>query len=330
MAKQRPVQFVSHGVQNQQASEQYTPEQPTGLNDSMEEDHDMNEVSEQKPSWMKKMQGVKRISNKERRRRQNQNLRKLLTPKSALMVLNEIMPGEQLVFKVEPVQDKQFYKSTDTCFCAEVTVEGKTFKGVGETKANARHAAAELAIRELIISRLSRLQDQQAASNAAATAANAAADATGEEGMECAEEEPMPMIQLASFALHKLFSEWEGTGLRVPHFRPSAASVSSEAECGSASGGAAGARGAKAAKQRSEVPSGAGAMHPCMLLTYMRPRTLYRVLACTGDRPQNYEYKMAIDVDGATFVGTGKNKKEARKQAAIAACTSLFGVTFDQ
>ncbi|CAG4982555.1 unnamed protein product [Colias eurytheme] len=320
LAQQWPSQFVSYGVQNSQPSEQYEPEDPTGHNDSLEEpDQEMNNVSEQKPSWMKKLQGVKRLSNKERRRRQNQNLRKLLTPKSALMVLNEIMPGEQPVFKVEPVLDKQFYKSTDTCFCAEVTVEGKTFKGCGETKANARHAAAELAIRELIISRLGRLQDA-----ATATAATEQTG-TGEETMECTEEEPMPMIQLASFALHKLFSEWEGTGLRVPHFRPNATSVSSEPEATSPIG-----KPPKVPKQRTEIPANAGSMHPCMLLTYMRPRTLYRILACTGDRPQNYEYKMAIDVDGATFVGTGRNKKEARKQAAIAACNSLFGVTFDQ
>lgn len=42
------------------------------------------------------MIAVKKISNKERRRRQNENLRRLLTPKNALMVLNEMMPGEQL------------------------------------------------------------------------------------------------------------------------------------------------------------------------------------------------------------------------------------------
>lgn len=39
---------------------------------------------------------VKKVSNKERRRRQNENLRRLLTPKNALMVLNEMMPHEQV------------------------------------------------------------------------------------------------------------------------------------------------------------------------------------------------------------------------------------------
>lgn len=39
---------------------------------------------------------VKKVSNKERRRRQNENLRRLLTPKNALMVLNEMLPNDQL------------------------------------------------------------------------------------------------------------------------------------------------------------------------------------------------------------------------------------------
>jgi hypothetical protein len=39
---------------------------------------------------------VKKISNKERRRRQNESLRKLLSPKNALMVLNEMIRGDQL------------------------------------------------------------------------------------------------------------------------------------------------------------------------------------------------------------------------------------------
>lgn len=39
---------------------------------------------------------VKKVSNKERRRRQNESLRRLLTPKNALMVLNEILPAEQV------------------------------------------------------------------------------------------------------------------------------------------------------------------------------------------------------------------------------------------
>ncbi|CAH2095795.1 unnamed protein product [Euphydryas editha] len=55
------------------------------------------EDSPSRPPWMKsKLQGVRKLTTKERRRRQNETLRRLLTPKNAIMALNEIAPGEQL------------------------------------------------------------------------------------------------------------------------------------------------------------------------------------------------------------------------------------------
>ena len=39
------------------------------------------------------------------------------------------------------------------------------------------------------------------------------------------DEEALPMIQLASFALHKLFSEWEYDGHKVPQLKPATLSV---------------------------------------------------------------------------------------------------------
>lgn len=51
------------------------------------------------------------------------------------------------------------------------------------------------------------------------------------EGGEGEEEggETLPMIQLASFALHKLFSEWEYEGHKVPQLRTPSTSVRSRA-----------------------------------------------------------------------------------------------------
>lgn len=65
-----------------------------------------------------------------------------------------------------------------------------------------------------------------AAANAAAAADTAAGAGAGTDAGspaaadENAEEEVLPMIQLASFALHKLFSEWEYEGHKVPQLKP--------------------------------------------------------------------------------------------------------------
>lgn len=62
-----------------------------------------------------------------------------------------------------------------------------------------------------------------------------------------------------------------------------------------------------APKQRKlkTLPADARAMHPCMLLTYMRPLQEYRELSVQGDRPQNLVYTIGVEVDGSIFVGQG-------------------------
>ncbi|CAH2233617.1 jg1572 [Pararge aegeria aegeria] len=120
-------------------------------------------AEDNRPPWMKaRLLGVKKISNKERRRRQNENLRKLLTPKSALMVLNEIMPKEQVSnqFHVENVghSGHQYYRTNAAqSFCADLTLDGNSYKGYGETKLTARNAAAEQAVRDLILRKMARV-----------------------------------------------------------------------------------------------------------------------------------------------------------------------------
>ncbi|CAH2095793.1 unnamed protein product [Euphydryas editha] len=92
-------------------------------------------------------------------------------------------------------------------------------------------------------------------------------------------------------------------------------------------GGAGGAGGAKG--KPKELPANAASMHPCSLLTYMRPRLEYREVGASGAPPHNTLFTMAIDVDGTTYVGQASNKKEARKAAAKSACEAIFNIKFE-
>ncbi|XP_048478582.1 uncharacterized protein LOC119693052 isoform X2 [Plutella xylostella] len=275
-----------------------------------------------RPAWMKnKLMGVKKISNKERRRRQNESLRKLLSPKNALMVLNEMIRGDQLAnqFKVEAAQQQYYGPQAAPGFCADLTLEGSTYKGYGENKLSARNAAAEQAIRDLIIKRMTKALGADAGSTTGAA--------------EGDDDEALPMIQLASFALHKLFAEWEYEGHKVPLFKPANTSVSEQLAASGDSGAGPAAAPARARPPKVSkpkvLPSNAARMHPCMLLTYMRPRLDYRELSAEGDKPQNMIYTVAVDVDSVTYIGKATNKKEARKMAARAACEALFSVKFE-
>lgn len=59
----------------------------------------------------------------------------------------------------------------------------------------------------------------------------------------------------------------------------------------------------------------------------MRPATKYVDLGSEGQVP-NIQHRVGVEVDGNHFIGTAKNKKLARKNAAVDACNEIFGTQF--
>lgn len=137
------------------------------------------------------------------------------------------------------------------------------------------------------------------------------------EMVDANEEDEVPMTHLASYALHKLFAEWADEGFEVPDFK----ALFSGAE------GAA-AKEPNVPAPRSELPPNAGTLHPAMLLAQMRPGVQYQDLGSQGTTP-NVIHCMGVTVDGNQFIGNGKSKKLARREAAKVACQEIFGVEFD-
>lgn len=59
----------------------------------------------------------------------------------------------------------------------------------------------------------------------------------------------------------------------------------------------------------------------------MRPATKYVDLGSEGQVP-NTVHRVGVEIDGQHFIGAAKNKKLARKFAAIDACNQFFGTNF--
>lgn len=76
------------------------------------------------------MAGFK-VSMRERRRRQNRQLRRLITPKNALMVLNELTPGSQHECSVQP-EAEAFAGSVTKQYVAVLNVDGIEYRGTGK------------------------------------------------------------------------------------------------------------------------------------------------------------------------------------------------------
>jgi dsRNA-specific ribonuclease len=59
----------------------------------------------------------------------------------------------------------------------------------------------------------------------------------------------------------------------------------------------------------------------------MRPQSAYVDLGQSGT-PPNAEFTVGVTVDEKQFLGKGRSKKSARRNAAAEACKQIWGVEF--
>jgi len=121
----------------------------------------------------------------------------MLTPRNAIAALNELHGQSINETTVIPVQGNKFE--------AEIVINNVKFTGVGSSKMAAKNAACEKALRDLVINKFKQIKQEPVAPPSE--------DVNMEEANESTD---VPMLQLASFALHKLFSEWENEGFEIP------------------------------------------------------------------------------------------------------------------
>ncbi|XP_058123237.1 double-stranded RNA-specific editase B2-like [Anopheles coustani] len=269
---------------------------------------------------------------KERKARQMRRLRKWLIPKNAIVALHELQGPGMTEFVINTVGHLTK---------AEIVINNVKYEAVGSSKNQAKAKASEKALRDLAISQMNRLKQQQeakAASKAVPPIAPPAptmseTEPDGESSLhdsemdvdDSGETDDLPMEHLAAFALHKLFSEWENEGFEVPTLKPQKPKlVAPPVETGIVGQPSM----PKVTKTVADLPADAATRHPTELFAYMRPQVAYQDLG-SNDDPLNREFTASISVEGKEFIGRGRSKKLARKAAAIDACKTLFGVEFD-
>ncbi|KAK9737738.1 hypothetical protein QE152_g10475 [Popillia japonica] len=116
----------------QQAAEQLLTDQ-SFLSDGVDANAGDSSVQHKpRPFWMKRNG---RINRAERAKRRNVRLRKLLQPKNALMIINELVG--HVSFEIAETKTDAF----DDMYRASVSVEGKEYAGVGKSKALAKTSA---------------------------------------------------------------------------------------------------------------------------------------------------------------------------------------------
>ncbi|XP_062539736.1 double-stranded RNA-specific editase B2-like isoform X2 [Armigeres subalbatus] len=255
---------------------------------------------------------------KERKARQLRRLRKLLTPKNAVVALHELQGPGMSEFTINT-------NGQETT--AEIVVNNVRYEATAPNKHLAKARASEKALRDLVIAQMAKARQnaETKATTPSATNNGNNGSAAGSDDVEMAElpeTDEVPMLHLASYALYKLFNEWQNEGFEIPAIKPAKAPVK-------LTEGGVHPLAPKVAKTKADLPSDAAARHPTALLALMRPQIPYEDLGSNNTNdPAKREFSVGVTVDGQRFIGKARSKKLARKEAAVAACRQLFDVQF--
>lgn len=124
----------------------------------------------------------------------------MLTPRNAIAALNELGASVVSESKVKP---------NGSLFEAEIIINNVKYQGQGQSKMQAKNAASEKALRDLVVTKMQQVKNLDVQSNSEDLSME---DSNKNDDEDIKADDDVPMLQLASFALHKLFSEWEADG----------------------------------------------------------------------------------------------------------------------
>lgn len=261
----------------------------------------------EKPAWVK---GSGKINKRELRRRRNLRLRKMLQPKNALMVLNELVGST--VYDVIEAPDL----FSGAIFKCNVKVDGIDHIGLGKSKPAAKNAAAETALKYLVLSKVNRTQGTDPAGvipEGGETEIKMEVDENSEE---------ISWSHVACYALHKLLSSWdEGATLNL------AEKVSHVTNNGGNDSTDSGKDKTVEKRPAKKLPENANEMNPLMLLNQMVPNAVYEEVSKEGN-PPNVTFTIKCTIGNDVFFGTASTKKGARKACAFGACRQVLGIQY--
>merc|ERR1712192_304962 len=305
-------------------------------------------AEKKKPSWLNRSKegGIKKLPKEVVRRRRNFRLKKMLTPKAPIMVLNELLGQTKVIYEVsEPTP--QLIRTQPALYTARTEYDNQKFTGLGPRKEIAKNICAEQVLQYITTKSCLGAKDEDGDDEDM--------DGNQENGDKSKRpemESETPWVSLASLALFKLFNDWQAQGYQLPPgiFRGPSGSGPSMANVNPAAISAKVAAASRAAVAASQPPQAATpnapkqkkppapkgektlpenpqTKHPVQLLNEMTGPLVYEQTGQTGV-PPNCIFTMAVTVNGTTYSGQGKSKKEAKKAAAISAVAELYCVHY--
>ena len=250
-----------------------------------------------KMAKMFKAPPVVAVSKSERKDIANAKLRRVIYPKTPVWILRELameLNTEEIYSYSEPVDEIVEGQNMKLIPC-EVQINGGIYYGSGPDQEISQMLAAENAIQGLTAQAIT----------------GAPPNAETSDPLDNA-----PWAALASLGLFKLFNDWQNRGFGLPlHTTPSAMSAGRAVEHESSS---------QVARSCKNMPEDPTSKHPVSLLNEVFPGT---PMTCTINQEKD-QFEMSACIQGKTFVGVGRSKKEAKKLCAMEALKELKNIDY--
>eukprot|EP00096_Caligus_rogercresseyi_P009461 TRINITY_DN321_c0_g2_i1.p1 TRINITY_DN321_c0_g2~~TRINITY_DN321_c0_g2_i1.p1 ORF type:complete len:298 (-),score=105.85 TRINITY_DN321_c0_g2_i1:287-1180(-) len=258
---------------------------------------------------------IKTVPSITKRKRTNYRLRKSIVPKCPLMVLNEMIGSVNYSFVENSTPS--LANGANQHFTAVCTIEGKNYEATGLSKQIAKNNCAELAIQAIVAQKCK--------------GPKKTVDSEGNPIKHYQMEDETPWAQLSSFALFKLFNDWQVRGFDVPKelLRPPSDTESNYAttpKLDKAPGNPISEESKSVRGVSKKIPDNPTERHPVQLLNEMKGGVSYNLIE---ERPTTpVTFVMSAFINGIKFTGEGKNKKDAKRNCACNALKQIYGIVY--
>ena len=85
----------------------------------------------------------------------------------------------------------------------------------------------------------------------------------------------------------------------------------------------------RAQQPAKKMPDNPTDKHPVQLLNELRGGVTYNTVSEVGTTP-NVVFTIGTDIDGQTFTGEGRSKKDAKRSCAVAALKALYNINYPE
>ncbi|XP_008187398.1 uncharacterized protein LOC100169140 isoform X2 [Acyrthosiphon pisum] len=265
----------------------------------LEDESSITEKSEVK--WPVK----RKINKKERKKRLNARMRRLVSPKSPLMVFSEL-------FKDVPIQLQEHSINNVTGYTATLEIDGQMYTANHFSKTQAKQKACENFLRIMLAKKISERSEKKEESPMEPVTED------GENGTvpkpKGPPQEDFPWPHFASLAMHNLIHQWElqpvSKAINLQEEQPNVLKSPPKPKAG-------------AMRKFPEDPKNC---NPIQLINQMKPGVKFIETVISSKTPSVFQVK--CEIDNIPFTGQGSTKKAAKKECCIAAIKYFWHFDF--